>query len=58
MHLQVPTTLSEERNQEFRDLYKEHFGIDLTVEEADAEAYRVMSFIAIIIENTARYDAE
>lgn len=58
MHIQVPTTLSKERNQEFRNLYKEHFKMDLTVEEADAEAYRLMCFIAVIIENTPRYDAD
>lgn len=58
MHIQVPTTLSKERNQEFRSLYKEHFKIELTVEEANREAYRLMSFIAIIIENNPRYDTD
>lgn len=55
MRLKVPTTLSKESNTTFRKMYKEHFNTDLTVEEANEEAHRVMSFLAIIIENTDEF---
>lgn len=47
--------LSHERLLEFKRLYKEHFNMDLSDAEAQEESYRLMSFIAIIIENTPRY---
>jgi len=55
MKIEVPTTLSEERNIEFRRLYKKHYHIDLTEEQANNEAFRLLSFFAIIIENTQKY---
>ncbi len=55
MRIQVPTQLSKERNAEFRRLYKKHFNEDINIEEADKEAYRLGSFLAIIIENTPKY---
>jgi hypothetical protein len=55
MKIQVPTTLSTERNTEFRRLYKDQYGVELTIEEANEEAFRLLSFFAIIIENTPKY---
>ena len=55
MNLDVPTTLSEEKNSEFRRLYKKHYDIDLTLQEANDEAFRLLSFGAVIIENTPKY---
>ena len=48
MILDIPTTLSEDKNQEFRALYKKHYSMDLSIEEANAEAYRLLSFGAIV----------
>ena len=53
--IRVPESLSEERNEEFRRLYKKHYNMDITVEEANEEFRNLGSFFAIIIENTPRY---
>jgi hypothetical protein len=58
MRIQVPTQLSKESNTQFRRLYKKHFDIDISVEEADKEAHRLFSFFAIIIENTPKYHSK
>jgi len=55
MKLEIPTTLSEAKNAEFRALYKKHYHIELTSEEANKEAFRLLTFCAIIIENTPKY---
>ncbi|WP_175454751.1 hypothetical protein [Lutibacter oricola] len=55
MRIQVPTQLSKERNAEFRSLYKKHYDMDISIEEANQEAYRLFSFFAIIIEHTPQY---
>jgi len=55
MKIQVPTTLSDGSNIEFRKLYKEQYGIELNREEANDEAYRLLSFFALVIENTPKY---
>jgi len=55
MRIQVPTRLSDNRNHRFRLLYKKHFNIELSVEQANEEAFRLMSFCVIIIENTPKY---
>lgn len=58
MHIHVPNQLSENSNQKFRNLYKKHFELEISVDEADNEAYRLLSFFAIIIENTPKYHSE
>jgi len=55
MKIQVPTTLSTTSNTEFRKLYKEQYGVKLTIEQANDEAFRLLSFFAIVIENTPTY---
>ncbi|MEP0264186.1 hypothetical protein [Dokdonia sp.] len=55
MKIQVPTTLSTKSNTEFRRLYKNQYGIDLNIQEANEEAYRLFSFFALVIENTPKY---
>ncbi len=55
MKIQVPTTLSLESNMEFRRLYKDQYGVELTIEETNDEAYRLLSFFALVIENTPKY---
>jgi len=55
MKINVPTSLSDELNLKFRAIYKRTYGIELTVEQANAEAFRFLSFCAIIIENTPKY---
>lgn len=52
MKIEIPTTLSEESNTQFRVLYKKYYGINLTEEQANNEACRVLTFMAIVIENT------
>ncbi len=36
--------LSEKAVQEFRDLYKSEFGIELSLEDATEKAYRLIGF--------------
>jgi len=55
MKIQVPMMLSDQSNAEFKRLYKEQYGITLNTEEANDEAYRLLSFFAIVIENTPKY---
>lgn len=55
MTLHVPTTLSDDKNQEFRRLYLKHYGKALTAEQANEEAFRLLCFFAIVIENTQKY---
>jgi len=58
MRIQVPTQLSKKSNIKFRRLYKKHFNMDISVEEANKEAHRLFSFFAIIIENTPKYHSK
>ena len=58
MHIHIPKQLSESSNQKFRKLYKKHFELEVSVDEADSEAHRLLSFLAIIIENTPKYHSE
>jgi hypothetical protein len=55
MKIQIPTTLSVESNMQFRKLYMEQYGIELKIQEADEEAFRLLSFFAIVLENTPKY---
>jgi hypothetical protein len=55
MQIHIPAQLSKERNLKFRQLYKKHFNEELSIADADKEAYRLLSFFAIIIENTPKY---
>lgn len=55
MKIQVPTTLSVESNKEFRRLYKYQYGVELTIDEANIEAFRLLGLFALIIENTPKY---
>lgn len=55
MRIQIPTTLSEESNRKFRKLYKNAYGLELTIDQANDEAFRAMTFLAIVIENTDEY---
>ena len=55
MQIHIPTQLTEKRNLKFRQLYKKHFDEELSIADADKEAYRLLSFFAIIIENTSKY---
>ena len=58
MRIEVPIKLSDQSNAKFRRLYKKHFNIDISVEEANEEAHRLFSFFAIIIENTPKYHSK
>ncbi|MEQ9263114.1 MAG: hypothetical protein RLP14_08140 [Owenweeksia sp.] len=49
MKIPVPTTLSDADNQRFRELYLKHFNEELTVDEANRKAYRLLSFYAVVI---------
>jgi len=40
---------------QFRKLYMEQYGIELKIQEADEEAFRLLSFFAIVLENTPKY---
>ncbi len=51
MLLDVPTQLSEKKNAEFRALFKQEYGKDITREQADELAYNLMSILAIVIEH-------
>jgi hypothetical protein len=51
MKIRVPTTLTEAGNKRFRELYLKHFDEEITVEEANQEAYRLFSFFALVIEH-------
>lgn len=52
MKIEIPTILSNECIQHFRKLYRKYYGVDLTVEQANKEANRIMTIMAIVIENT------
>ena len=52
MKIEVPTILSEQGNVQLRALYRKHYGIDLTEEEANIEGNRIMTFMAIVFENS------
>lgn len=54
MILEVPTTLSEERNSYFRKLYKKQYNIVLTEQESNEEAFRMLTFLAVIIEHKTK----
>jgi len=51
MKIEIPTTLSKESNTQFRTIYRKNFGIDLSIQHANEEANKVLTFMAIVIEN-------
>lgn len=51
MRIEIPTTLSDECIVRFRDIYRKKYGVELNTEEANAEALKVMAFMAIVIDN-------
>lgn len=53
MHLNLPEKLSQESNEEFRRLYLKIYEIDISVDEADEEALRLMRFVYLVL----RYQA-
>ncbi len=55
MRIDVPTTLSQKSNAKFRALYKKHFGEDISVDKANEEAHRLLSFFAILFEKNPKY---
>ena len=51
MPLVIPTILDEEQVREFQGLYKKHYGIDLSVEEAQEKGVHLLRFMTVVIEN-------
>jgi len=51
MGLVLPTTLNQEQRAEFQSLYKKHFSIVLTDEEALEKGVRFLQFMTVIFEN-------
>ena len=51
MKIDLPTTLPQKDNQRFRELWLTHFNEEITTEEANREAYKLLSFYALIIES-------
>ncbi|WP_158655183.1 hypothetical protein [Flavivirga eckloniae] len=55
MSLVIPTRLTQEQIVEFKELYKEHYNIELTNEEANEKGVRFLQFITVIIENNEAF---
>ena len=51
MILSVPTELNDEQIEEYRELYKKHFGEELPKDKAEVEALEFIRFVALIIDN-------
>ena len=51
MPLVIPTILDEEQVREFQSLYKKHYGIELSDEEAQAKGVQFLRFMTVVIEN-------
>lgn len=50
MLLDVPTQLYDEKNAEFRTLFKHHYQKDISKEDANTLALTLMQLLEIIIE--------
>lgn len=55
MLLDVPTQLSDEKNAEFRTLFKHHYQKDIGKEDANTLALTLMQLLGIIIEHHRGY---
>lgn len=55
MPLRIPTSLSEKKVAEFRDLYKRKYGEELTEQEARDTALRLLNFVGIIIREHPKF---
>lgn len=55
MALVIPTDLTEEQIAEFKLLYKKHFDIDLTDEEARSEGVRLLQFMTAVIDGNEEF---
>jgi len=51
MALAIPTRLTQDQIVEFKELYKQHYDIELTDEEAIEKGVRFLHFMTVIIEN-------
>ncbi|MBO6515116.1 MAG: hypothetical protein JJ975_01015 [Bacteroidia bacterium] len=56
MRFTIPTTLSLKDNQTLRELYKLEYDKEISPSKADQEAYRLMNFLAVLVESTTAPD--
>jgi len=52
MILRVPTELSEKQIEEFQQIFKKTYGVDITREEAIEEGLNLIEFVAIVIDKS------
>jgi len=55
MALVIPTNLTNEQIVEFKMLYKKHFNIEMTDEEARREGVQFLQFMTTIIDNNEAF---
>ena len=55
MALVVPTTMNEEQVTEFQRLYKKHFDLTISKEQALKEGVQFLQFITAVIDNSNEF---
>lgn len=55
MVLILPTTMSEDQITEFQQLYKKHFDLTISKEQALKEGVRFLQFITAVIDNSDEF---
>ncbi len=58
MSMQIPTTVSDEKVQEFKELYLKHFDIELSDKEAYEKGLHLLQFMATILDISGAYFVE
>lgn len=55
MSIKIPTSVSNEKAQEFKVLYLKHFGIELTDKEAYEKGLHLLQFMATVLDISGAY---
>ena len=50
MEINIPSQLSTKQAKEFQELYKQHFDIELTLDEAEQYGLELVAYIAALFE--------
>lgn len=53
--MEMTETLTDDFNKKFKALYLKHYGIELTKDEANRKAIRLLNFYTAIINYHSRY---
>lgn len=50
MTIRIPNTLTKKQIEQFKSIYKNRYGVEISTEQAETEGLDIIQFIAVILE--------